>query len=95
MITSTVHTLSTSAKKIVDAVQASATSRIRVVLTEPSADIHVGGAGVTTVLGTKVAATSGTLTLELGPGDDLYAVAAAGTPTVRVLTVGSGYVTPS
>jgi hypothetical protein len=94
MITSTVHTLSTSAEKIVDAVQATATSKIRVVLSEPSADIHVGGVGVTTALGTKVVATTGTLTLDLGPGDDLYAIAASGTPTVRVLTVGSGYVAP-
>lgn len=52
-----------------------------------AADVFVGGAGVTTTdYGHKIAAGQ-SLALDLGPADDLFAVAAAET-TVAVLYLG-------
>jgi hypothetical protein len=57
--------------------------------------VYVGGPGVTSTTGWRLAAGgAGTVQaggsvlgpLELGSGDDLYGIAAAGTPTVHVLT---------
>ena len=56
-----------------------------VFLSEPSADIFIGGIGVTAAAGTRVAVGT-TMNVDIGPGDDVWAVASAGTPTVRVLT---------
>ena len=56
-----------------------------VLFSEPSADIFVGGPGVTAAAGTRVAVGS-TLNIDLGAGDEVFAIASSGTPTVRVLT---------
>ena len=55
-----------------------------VVLKNASATIYIGGADVTTVLGLPLGVGEA-LTIDLGPGDKLYAVASAGTPTVNTL----------
>ena len=56
------------------------------IILQPQAAIHIGGAGVTAATGLPVA-SGATLTIDLGPDDELYAVAAAAT-TVRVLNLG-------
>jgi hypothetical protein len=93
MITSTVHTLSTTAELIASGVNATPTSKVSVLLSGGSADIYVGGEGVTTALGTLLSAGQA-LSIDLSHGDSLYAVAASGTPTIRVLTTHTGYVAP-
>lgn len=90
MISALVATLSTTAQKIVDCTNVSATDRCQVYLELASGAIEVGGPDVTTAGGFTIAASTGTLELSLGPGDDLWAVAAAGTPTVRLLVTGAG-----
>lgn len=56
-----------------------------VLLRDASADIYLGGDGVTTAQGFKLATTD-VLSITLLPGDSLYAIATSGTPTVRVMT---------
>jgi hypothetical protein len=46
--------------------------------------LYVGGAAVTTGTGVPVAAAA-SFTVDLGPGDDLYAVVASGTCDARVI----------
>jgi hypothetical protein len=87
-VTNLVSTLSTSAKLIVDCTNVSINNPCYVRLQEASAAVVIGGVGVTTANGQTVAATSGVRDLVLGPGDDLWAIAASGTPTVRVLATG-------
>ena len=79
-----IETLSTTAEKIVDAGKATGALPITVVLTGGSADdIYIGGSDVDSTDGYPIG--SGTLTLLLGPGDDLWAVAGTGTPTINIL----------
>ncbi len=54
------------------------------IIKDASATIYLGGSDVTTALGISLAATDA-LSIQLGPGDVLYAIASAATPTVRVL----------
>lgn len=84
MISAHKETLSTTAELLVSASGVSGSLPKTVVLTGGSAeDIYIGGPAVTAALGYPVAQT--TLTLLLGPGDDLWAVAGSGTPTINVL----------
>lgn len=55
-----------------------------VLLTDASATIFVGGASVTAANGASVASTDKP-SFDLGAADDLYGIASAATPTVRVL----------
>jgi hypothetical protein len=73
-------TLSTTAQKIVDCTNVSAVDRCQVLLQAASGAIQVGGPDVSVAGGLTIAATTGTLDISLGPGDDLWAVA-AGTGT--------------
>jgi hypothetical protein len=65
-----------------------ATRSGQVTLSGAGATCHVGAAGVTTANGTAIAATSGVLTVSLGPGDSLYIIA-GGATTIRVLRSGA------
>ena len=82
--------LSTTREQIVDSRKATAALPITVVLSGGSADdIFIGGSDVTAAEGYPIG--QGTLTLLLGPGDDLYAIAGSGTPTINILaTRGAG-----
>jgi len=55
-----------------------------VIISNASVVVAVGGPDVTAATGIQIAATTGTLSLDLGPGDELYAVA-AGAATIKVL----------
>ena len=78
------ETLSTAAELI--CAGGSVQDPVTVVLSTASDDtITIGGSDVTAVLGFPFLSTNSPLVLVLGPGDDLYAIASAGTPTVRVL----------
>jgi hypothetical protein len=90
MITAMVATLSTTRQMIVDTTNVSVNNPCYVRLQEASAAIVIGGSDVTTSIGQTVAATSGVRDLVLGPGDDLYAIASTGTPTVRMFITGAG-----
>lgn len=84
MISAHKETLSTTPELLVSSSGVDATIPRTVVLTGGSAaDIYIGGPGVDSTTGYPVAQT--TLTLLLGPGDDLWAVAGSGTPTINVL----------
>lgn len=84
MISAHKETLSTTAELLVASTGATGSIPKTVVLTGGSADdIYIGGPGVDSTTGYPVGAN--TLTLLLGPGDELWAVAGAGTPTVNVL----------
>jgi hypothetical protein len=77
--------LSTSRERIVNSAKATAALPITVVLSGGSAaDIFIGGPDVTAANGYPVG--QNTLTLLLGPGDDLWAIAGSGTPTISVLS---------
>jgi hypothetical protein len=80
-IVNTVHTLATTRTLLVSG---RGRDTVSVVLSEASADIYVGGTTVTTANGTKLSTTD-RLSIDLGPGDDLYAIATADTPTVKSL----------
>lgn len=85
MISAHIETLSTTAELLVSAANATGAIPLTVTLTGGSAvDIFIGGAAVDSVDGYPLGQE--TLTLILGPGDDLYARAGSGTPTINVLT---------
>jgi len=79
-------TLSTTAELIASG--GSAQNPKTVLIRSPSATIFVGGPTVTAADGFPVGVND-TLSLDLRSGDDLYAIASAGTPTVNVLITGS------
>ena len=84
MIYTNKETLSTTAELLVTSAGATANLPKTVVLTGGSAaDIYIGGSDVSAAEGYPIGA--GTLTILLGPGDDLWAVAGSGTPTINVL----------
>ena len=84
MISAHKETLSTTAELLVSSSGVDGNIPRTVVLTGGSAaDIYIGGPDVDSTNGYPVADT--TLTLLLGPGDDLWAVAGSGTPTINVL----------
>lgn len=85
MINSFLANLTTTAEKIVSADGVDASKPRMVCLSSASAAIYIGGATVDATDGYPLDATSSPLTLVLGPGDDLWAIAGSGTPTVRVL----------
>jgi len=59
-----------------------------ILIKAPSAVIYLGGPTVNAADGFPMATTD-VFSLELGSGDDLWAVASAGTPTVNVLATDS------
>lgn len=84
MIYTNIETLSTTRELLVSSQGATASLPKTVVLTGGSAaDIYIGGSNVDSTDGYPIG--TNTLTLLLGPGDDLWAVAGAGTPTINVL----------
>ena len=84
MISAHKETLSTTAELLVSASGVDGQIPRTVVLTGGSAaDIYIGGPGVDSTSGYPIGAN--TLTLLLGPGDDLWVVAGSGTPTINVL----------
>lgn len=84
MILARVETLSTIAELLVSSVGVDASIPRTVHLTAGSAaDIYIGGSGVTAAQGYPVGQE--TLAVLLGPGDDLWAIAGSGTPTIRVM----------
>ena len=84
MIISKVETLSTTRSLIVSASGSTGPVPRTVFLSGGSAaDIYIGGEGVTAANGYQIGA--GTLTVLLGPGDNLYAIAGAATPTIRMM----------
>lgn len=83
MIVAELLTLSTSAELICNP-DATADLPVTVTLTGGSADdIYIGGSAVDSTDGYPIGAD--TLTLVLGPGDQLWAVAGSGTPTINIL----------
>lgn len=81
-----IETLSTVAELLVPSEGATGGLPKTVVLTGGSADdIYIGGANVDATDGYPIG--SGTLTILLGPGDDLWAVAGSGTPTINVMVL--------
>lgn len=53
-------------------------------------DIYVGDGSVTTTTGLKVVTSDSIFgPIKLGPGDDLYAISLAGTPSINVIVSGS------
>ena len=64
------------------------TDKKTVLIRGASATIYLGGPTVTVADGFPMATTD-VFSLELGSGDDLWAVASAGTPTVNVLATRS------
>jgi hypothetical protein len=93
-ITNSVHTLSTPRKLIANGRDLSASDHGFVTVSAASAAILIGGDNLTVANGFPVAATTGIATFELGPGDNLFAIATTGTPTVSVMTSSSAYVAP-
>lgn len=88
MISAHVETLSTTPELLVSSAGIDASIPRTVVLSNGSAaDIYIGGPGVDSTTGYPIGGDS--LTLLLGPGDDLYAVAGSGTPTIHVLSTRS------
>ncbi len=85
MINAFLANLTTSAEKIVTADAVDGSNPRVVCLSSASAAIYIGGSTVNATDGYPLDSTSAPLTLVLGPGDDLYAIAGSGTPTVRVL----------
>lgn len=61
------------------------TDPIQVALRDASADMFVGGPDVDTSDGFPFNAADGSLSFELHSLDDLYAIVASGTATVRVI----------
>ena len=93
-INSEVHTLSTTPQLIADGYNSSVGDMASVLLTEASATIYVGGSAVDSTDGTAIAVDEA-FSIDLSAGDSLYAVAASGTPTVKVLTTRTAYVEAS
>jgi len=83
MITANIETLSTTAELLVSASGIGSIPRTVVLTGGTADDIFIGGADVDDTDGYPVGAT--TLTLLLGPGDDLHVVAGSGTPTINIL----------
>lgn len=71
---------------IADGTDASMSDRIPIVVQNVGTDeVYLGGLGVTPTIGVSIIATE-KLSIDLGPGDKLYGICAAGeTATVRVL----------
>lgn len=86
MLTTNTESLSTSAERIIDAGAASVNDRTTALVKNNDAAItvYLGGSDVDTTDGFPLPAGS-TLVIDLGRGDDVWAVAASGTPTVSVL----------
>lgn len=63
-------------------------ARSVVITNEGAATVFIGGSGVTTADYGHKLATGGVLTIDLGPKDEPFAIAATAGHTVRVLHVG-------
>lgn len=60
---------------------------VSVVVSEASANVFLGGEAVTAVTGTQLSATTDRFSADLGPGDLLFGIASAGTPTVKTMVL--------
>lgn len=85
MINAFLANLTTTAELIVSSSGIPASIPRTVLLSSASAAIYIGGSTVDATDGYPMDATSAPVAILLGPGDDLYAIAGSGTPTVRVL----------
>lgn len=84
MISTRVEALSTTREVLVSSTGVDANLPRTVYLTGgTAADIYIGGSDVTAANGYPIG--EGALTVLLGPGDDLYAIAGAGTPSINVM----------
>jgi len=88
-----VFTLSSTATQIATGLRAKVNDAASVLVHDPTADVYLGGSDVTTADGVLVPAGE-SLSIDLGPGDMLYAIVASGTPTVKVMTTRTGFVAP-
>lgn len=88
-IQATQFTLSTVATLVATGANATVSDRATAIVSAPSATIYAGGPNVTSTSGIPISPT-GWLSIELGPGDLLYLIAASGTPTVQVVTTRTG-----
>lgn len=79
-------TLSTTAELI--ATGGGGADKKTVMVREASATVFLGGATVTAADGFPLKVDE-VFSLELGPQDDLYAIASAGTPTINVIATRS------
>lgn len=79
-------TLSTTAELIASG--GAGADKKTVMIRAASATVYLGGASVTSDDGFPLNENE-TISLELGPQDDLYAIAASGTPTINVLVTRS------
>jgi hypothetical protein len=89
-VRSNIHTLSTTREKIAEGGGAKGLPNQVTVIGASDANVRIGGADVDSTNGIPLATTT-VIQFNIGPGDDLYAIATTGTPTVRTLTTGSGY----
>lgn len=79
--------LSTTATLIATGQYDTPSSPAKVLVAQPSATVYLGGSDVTTTNGIELSALD-TFSTELVYGDELYAIASSGTPTVQVFTSG-------
>lgn len=86
MTTTNTETLSTNAEQIIDASSATLNDRTTAVIknTDASITVYLGDSGVDSADGFPLLGGE-TLVIELGPDDDVWAVAASGTPAVSIL----------
>lgn len=86
MLTTNTETLSTTPEQVIDASSASLNDRTTAVIRNNDAaiTIYLGGSDVDAADGFPLLAAE-TLVIDLGPDDDLWAVAASGTPTLSIL----------
>lgn len=88
MISTRVEALSTTREVLVSSSGVDGNIPRTVYLTGGTAeDIYIGGSAVTAANGYPIG--EGALTMLLGPGDDLYAVAGSGTPSINVMVTRS------
>lgn len=84
-VTSIATTVSTTATLIATHTDSSKRSLSVLVRCNGGKTIYVGGSGVDSTAGTDVA-NNEDLSLNLGPGEDLYAVVTTGTTSIKVIT---------
>jgi hypothetical protein len=95
MINAFLANLTTTAEKIVDAAGTDGDHPRFVHLSTASADIYLGGSTVDSTDGYPMGTATTPLVILLQPGDDLYAIAGSGTPTVRVMVTRADATTTS
>jgi len=84
-IRSSVVTVLTTPTLIVSALSATVHDRRIIILTGASASLFVGGEDVSVANGFPMALPAAQVTLELGPGDSVFGIVAAGSATINVI----------